>query len=83
MQWQLKDGTLIDIESMDTKHIKNCIELLKKRGFVGYQERSDFLYSPKSTLTKKEKEILEKKIESGWIDLFQKELKRREANEKF
>lgn len=31
LTWSMKDGTLIKIKDMETRHIKNCINMLNKK----------------------------------------------------
>lgn len=34
-QWRMKNGEWIDISDMSTPHIRACLDLLKRRGYVG------------------------------------------------
>ena len=38
MQWACKDGRVIDIEDMETSHLQNTINMLRRKGFVTAKE---------------------------------------------
>lgn len=38
MKWKCADGRIIEIEKMEIDHAKNCLSLLRKKGFVSIDE---------------------------------------------
>jgi len=40
MKWRTKDGRIIDIKTMETAHIKNCVAMLEKAGYVSIEDFS-------------------------------------------
>lgn len=44
----MKNGEWIDISDMSTSHIRACLDLLKRKGFIGYSDLSIYLGSEPS-----------------------------------
>jgi len=78
--WKTKDGKNLKIKDMDTKHIKNCLKMLKERNFISIKSFNLFLnsYDNQSDMVQLclEREYINK-IPNQFIDFFEEELKKR------
>jgi hypothetical protein len=86
-KWTMKNGDKIKVKKMKTSHIINCVKLLKRNGFESYSIFSFYMSckGPSGDMAQLafEKELnywIDKKP-TKWIDVFNKELKKRGVEE--
>ena len=48
--WKCKDGRVLDISAMTTDHIKNCIAMMRRKGFVSVEEFRYYLCADTSAM---------------------------------
>jgi len=78
MKWKTKDGQIIDVKDMSTKHIKNCLKMLEDKldedpGFFADMTDSDGAYACASCEDRMNNEIRDY-LNAG-INGFKQELK--------
>lgn len=84
-KWKTKDGQELSIENMETSHIKNCISMLRRNGFVSFSEIARyfnlfFLVDP-DPQDQFDRDFNTLPIVSEFLDLFEAELKNRNENQ--
>ena len=81
-KWKKRDGTEIDVTDMETSHIKNSLNMLKRKGFRDPSEIIDMIGNPPNgemALMAWENELDEifSTPTSKFIGIFEDELKKR------
>jgi hypothetical protein len=83
LTWTTKDGKTIPISKMATSHIRNCIKMLKEKGFVSVNTVEFYLTCPEPMgdmaydAYLEELDYVSEAPISPYIDYFEAELKKR------
>lgn len=81
LRWKTKDGRILTPKQMETDHIKNCLQMLRKKGYVSESEFIDSLGSAYSLQGEYAQMYAENEIASmkptRMIDEFEEELEQR------
>lgn len=78
--WKTEDGRILEINKMETEHIKNCLNLLKRKNFISFESFNRYLNSYNCLGDAAQLCVdLEyaNKIPNQTIDFFEEELKNR------
>jgi len=84
--WTTKDGKQIPVKEMTTQHIKNCINMLKRNGFISHSTLACYLTDPgplgdmAQLQFEREQDVVFEAPVTYMLDVFEKELKEREKN---
>lgn len=83
--WKTIEGAMIKITDMETSHIKNCINMLERNGFISKKDLVFYLFGPEPSgdmaiaCYEQECDAVFKAPVSESLDSLREELKRREA----
>ena len=82
-KWKTKEGKEIEIKDMETSHIKNCLNMLERKGFVSMTTLDLYLScsDPNGEMAQIafEQELMDLRV-TNFIDLFTEELERGKEN---
>lgn len=92
MKWTMRDGRSIDVRRMETRHIRNCISMMRRamasdaNRLNAFCQFESMLQGDMSTYyAEQQGEVLVQEVadrdayHEAWIKLFERELERREA----
>lgn len=81
--WTTKDGRKLTVDQMSTNHIKNALNTLKERGYVGLKTLNFYMSCPlphgemAMDAFDQEFDWVSSAPVSKWVDIFEEELKNR------
>lgn len=82
-KWKTKDGKKIAIKDMETSHIQNALNLLKRKGFISRKTLRFYLSTPgpngdmaQWAFEQELDDVISSPV-SSFIDLFERELSKR------
>jgi|WetSurMetagenome_2_1015567.scaffolds.fasta_scaffold485274_2 hypothetical protein len=79
--WKTKAGGSILISEMETKHIKNCLKMLRKDNYIGVKELAGLLCFEVDMAFEPDFDEAITKIPINKIDYFKEELNKRGESE--
>ena len=81
MKWRTKDGRVLDVEEMETDHLKSCIKLMRSAGFMSMSEFWAYLKVPWGNMGECAEMAVEQEMRAAKptfaIDKMEEELERR------